>query len=312
MNWLPTSASTFAPGVDFVLWLVTIISVISCILIGFLLVYFVIKYRRKSDNDQTPAITHDSFLETLWTVIPTILCIVIFIYGYVFYDQYTTTPKNAVEINVTAKQWLWTFDYSNGKKTLNQLYVPIDQPIRLVMQSDDVLHSFFVPAFRVKQDLMGNRYTYINFTATKEGVFDIYCTEYCGTAHSNMLGKVHVLSKEKFASWEDGSAKKVQKASSNLPPAEVGRQLYSDKGCVACHSIDGADGVGPTWKGLFGKNRIFADGTSILADENYIKESILYPGEKILEGYGPVMPSYKGLLEDSDITAIIEYIKSLK
>jgi len=312
MNWLPTSASTFAPGVDFVLWLVTIISVISCILIGFLLVYFVIKYRRKSDNDQTPAITHDSFLETLWTVIPTILCIVIFIYGYVFYDQYTTTPKNAVEINVTAKQWLWTFDYSNGKKTLNELYVPIDQPIRLVMQSDDVLHSFFVPAFRVKQDLMGNRYTYINFTATKEGVFDIYCTEYCGTAHSNMLGKVHVLSKEKFASWEDGSAKKVQKASSNLPPAEVGRQLYSDKGCVACHSIDGADGVGPTWKGLFGKNRIFADGTSILADENYIKESILYPGEKILEGYGPVMPSYKGLLEDSDITAIIEYIKSLK
>jgi cytochrome c oxidase subunit 2 len=127
-----------------------------------------------------------------------------------------------------------------------------------------------------------------------------------------MLGKVHVLSKEKFASWEDGSAKKVQKASSNLPPAEVGRQLYSDKGCVACHSIDGADGVGPTWKGLFGKNRIFADGTSILADENYIKESILYPGEKIVEGYGPVMPSYKGLLEDSDITAIIEYIKSLK
>ena len=312
MNWLPVSASTFAPGVDFVLWLVTIISVISCILIGFLLVYFVIKYRRKSDNDQTPAITHDSFLETLWTVIPTILCIVIFIYGYVFYDQYTTTPKNAVEINVTAKQWLWTFDYSNGKKTLNELYVPIGQPIRLVMQSDDVLHSFFVPAFRVKQDLMGNRYTYINFTATKEGVFDIYCTEYCGTAHSNMLGKVHVLSKEKFASWEDGSAKKVQKASSNLPPAEVGRQLYSDKGCVACHSIDGADGVGPTWKGLFGKNRIFADGTSILVDENYIKESILYPGEKIVEGYGPVMPSYKGLLEDSDITAIIEYIKSLK
>ena len=312
MNWLPVSASTFAPGVDFVLWLVTIISVISCILIGFLLVYFVIKYRRKSDNDQTPAITHDSFLETLWTVIPTILCIVIFIYGYVFYDQYTTTPKNAVEINVTAKQWIWTFDYSNGKKTLNELYVPIGQPIRLVMQSDDVLHSFFVPAFRVKQDLMGNRYTYINFTATKEGVFDIYCTEYCGTAHSNMLGKVHVLSKEKFASWEDGSAKKAQKASSNLPPAEVGRQLYSDKGCVACHSIDGADGVGPTWKGLFGKNRIFADGTSILADENYIKESILYPGEKILEGYGPVMPSYKGLLEDSDITAIIEYIKSLK
>ena len=146
MNWLPQSASTFAPGVDLILWLVTIISVLSCVLIGFLLVYFCVKYKRKSDNDQTPAITHDSFLETLWTVIPTILCIVIFLYGYIYYDEYTTTPKNAVEINVTAKQWIWSFDYSNGKKTLNELYVPVNQPIRLVMQSDDVLHSFFVPA----------------------------------------------------------------------------------------------------------------------------------------------------------------------
>ena len=313
MKWLPESASTFAPGVDIILWLVTIISVISCVLIGFLLVYFVIKYRRKTDNDQTPAITHDSFLETLWTVIPTILCIVIFIYGYVYYDQYTTTPKNAIEVNVTAKQWIWSFDYSNGKKTLNELYVPVDQPIRLVMQSDDVLHSFFVPAFRVKQDLMGNRYTYINFTATKEGVYDLYCTEYCGTAHSDMLGKVHVLSKAEFALWEDGSADEAKKASAaKIPPAELGKQLYSSKGCVACHSIDGANGVGPTWKGLFAKNRAFTDGTSAKADENYIKESILYPGEKMVEGYGPVMPSYKGLLDDTEITAIIEYIKTLK
>ena len=149
MNWLPQSASTFAPGVDLILWLVTIISVLSCVLIGFLLVYFCVKYKRKSDNDQTPAITHDSFLETLWTVIPTILCIVIFLYGYIYYDEYTTTPKNAVEINVTAKQWIWSFDYSNGKKTLNELYVPVNPPSRSVMQSDEVLRSFFVPALRV-------------------------------------------------------------------------------------------------------------------------------------------------------------------
>ena len=313
MEWLPTSASTFAPGVDFILWLVTIISVLSCIVVGAMLVYLVVKYRRRSDNDSTPAITHDSFLETLWTVIPTILCVVIFIYGYVYYDEYTTTPKNDIEINVTGKQWIWSFDYANGKKTLNDLYVPVNQPIRLVMQSTDVLHSFFVPAFRVKQDLMGNRYTYINFTATKEGVYDLYCTEYCGTAHSDMLGKVHVLSEAKFAAWEDGSADKAKKASAaNIPPAELGKQLYSSKGCVACHSIDGADGVGPTWKGLFAKNRVFTDGTSASADENYIKESILYPGEKMVEGYGPVMPSYKGLLDDAEITAIIEYIKTLK
>ena len=312
MNWLPTSASTFAEGVDFTLWLATIISVISCILIGFLLIYFVIKYKRKTDNDPTPAITHDSFLETLWTIIPTILCIVIFIYGYVYYDQYTVTPKNAVEINVTGKRWIWTFDYSNGKKTLNDLYVPINQPIRLVMQSDDVLHSFFVPAFRVKQDLMGNRYTYINFTATKEGVYDLYCTEYCGASHSNMLGKVHVLSKAEYALWEDGSAKKVKSASADIPLDKLGEQLYTKNGCVACHSIDGSDGIAPSWKALFGAKRAFTDGTSAVADENYIKESILYPTEKLVTGYGPIMPSYKGLLDDKDITAIIEYIKTLK
>ena len=159
MKWLPPAASTFAYDVDFVLTLVTVISVVSCVLIAFLLIYFVIKYRRKTDNDPTPRITGDSFLETLWTVIPTILCIVIFIYGYIYYDEYTTTPKNAYEINVTARQWMWSFDYPNGKKTLNELYVPIDQPIRLVMQSEDVLHSFFVPAFRVKQDTICLLYT---------------------------------------------------------------------------------------------------------------------------------------------------------
>ena len=162
MEWLPVSASTYADKVDFVLTLINWISVVSCVLIAFLLIYFVIKYRRKTDNDPTPAITHDSFLETLWTVIPTILCIIIFLYGYVYYDEYTTTQENSYEINVNAKMWMWTFDYPNGKKTLNELYVPVNQPIRLVMQSEDVLHSFYVPAFRVKQDLMGNRYTFIN------------------------------------------------------------------------------------------------------------------------------------------------------
>ncbi|MEL0080421.1 MAG: cytochrome c oxidase subunit II [bacterium] len=312
MNWLPTSASTFAPEVDFVLWLVTIISVVSCILIGFLLIYFVIKYKKKSDNDQTPAITHDSFLETLWTVIPTILCIVIFIYGYVYYDRYTTVPENAYEINVTAKKWIWTFDYPNGKKTLGELYVPANKPIRLVMTSEDVLHSFFVPAFRVKQDVIGNRYTFINFTATKEGEFKVYCTEYCGSSHSNMLAKVHVLPELEYLKWESGESAKTSKIASDMPLDQIGKQLYSDKGCVACHSIDGAAGVGPSWKGLYNAKRIFTDGTSAAADENYLKESILYPGEKMVEGYGPVMPSYKGLLDDAEITALIEYIKTLK
>ena len=316
MNWLPTSASTFAPQVDSILFLVTIISVVSIILVSFMLIYFVFKYKRKSANDQTPAITHDSFLETLWTVIPTILCIVIFIYGYVYYDRYTTTPKDAYEINVTARRWSWSFAYPNGKKTFNELYVPINKPIRLVMQSDDVLHSFFVPAFRVKQDLIGNRYTFINFTPTKEGVFDIYCTEYCGLSHSDMIAKVHVVSEFEYAKWESGEEAKVENAYADMAPSKVGEQLYSSKGCVVCHSIDGANGVGPSWKALYGKKREFTDGSSELADENYIKNSILYPVKgpdaKLVKGYGPVMPSYQGLLSDSEITAIIEYIKTIK
>ncbi|MEE2975040.1 MAG: cytochrome c oxidase subunit II [Thermodesulfobacteriota bacterium] len=313
MEWLPPVASTFADKVDFVLILVTVISVASCVLIAFLLIYFVIKYRRRSDNDPTPAITGDSFLETLWTVIPTILCIVIFLYGYIYYDEYTTVDKNAYEINVKAQKWMWTFNYPNGKTTLNELYVPINKPIRLVMQSQDVLHSFFIPAFRVKQDLLGNRYTFINFTATKEGIYKIYCTEYCGAGHSDMGGKVHVLSAEKYASWEAGSDEDVVKASADLPLDEVGKGLYQSAGCVACHSIDGSEGgVGPTWKGLFGKNREFDDGSSGTADENYLRESIEIPSAKIVKGYMPVMPAYKGVLNDSQITALIEYIKSLK
>ena len=313
MTWLPPSASTFAPNVDFVLMLITVISVISCVLISFLLIYFVIKYRRKTDDDPTPAITHDSFLETLWTIIPTILCIVIFLYGYVYYDEYTTTPKNAYEINVTGQSWMWTFDYSNGKKTLNELYVPINQPIRLVMQSKDVLHSFFVPAFRVKQDVVGGRYTFINFTATQEGVFKIYCTEYCGTGHSDMGGKVHVLSKDKYAAWQSDSGSKIVNASADIPLDQVGAELRNSKGCVVCHNIDGAaGGTGPTWKGLFGKKRNFEDGSSTIADENYLRESIEYPTEKMVKGYQPLMPAYKGLLADYEITAIIEYIKTLK
>ena len=316
MDWLPTSASTFAPQVDSILWLVTIISVVSCILVGFLLIYFVVKYRKRSDNDQTPAITHDSFLETLWTVIPTILCILIFIYGYVYYDKYTTPTKGAYEINVTAQRWSWSFAYPNGKKTFNELYVPVNKPVRLVMQSKDVLHSFFVPAFRVKQDVIGNRYTFINFTPTKEGVFDIYCTEYCGISHSDMLAKVHVVSDIEYAKWESGDSDDVENAYAGMAPDKIGEQLYSSKGCVACHSIDGANGVGPSWKALFGQEREFTDGTKEIADENYIKTSILYPVNppqgKVVKGYAPVMPSYQGLLTDSEITAIIEYIKTIK
>jgi cytochrome c oxidase subunit 2 len=223
-----------------------------------------------------------------------------------------TPPKDAVDITVTGKQWLWTFEYYNGKKTLNELYVRQNRPVRMVMRADDVLHSFFVPAFRVKQDLIPGRYTQLWFTPTKIGTFDLFCAEYCGTGHSKMLGKVIVLSPEAYDIWEKGVAVDDGEAVASLPPAELGEKLYKGKGCNACHSVDGSVVIGPSFKGLYEREGELEDGASYTADENYIRQSILEPQEQIVEGFQPVMPSFKGILSDAEITAIIAYMKTLK
>ncbi|MBI2487963.1 MAG: cytochrome c oxidase subunit II [Deltaproteobacteria bacterium] len=312
MNWLPEQASDFAGRVDTVIWFVTIISLISFILITIGLVYFAIKYRRRSENDETPYITGNLFLEMLWTVIPSILVMVIFVYGFVVYRDMRTPPQDALEVNVTGKQWLWQFQYQNGKSTINELYVQQDKPVKVVMRSDDVIHSFFVPAFRVKQDLIGGMYTYLWFTPTKVGIFDLYCAEYCGTGHSAMLGKVIVMSPEAYDRWEKGEEEEEGKAVAGLPPDQLGEKLYKERGCNACHSIDGSTLVGPTWKGLFGHEVSLTDGSTVTADENYIRQSILEPQAKMVKGFGPVMPAFKGILSDDDVAAIIAYIKTLK
>ena len=245
-------------------------------------------------------------------MIPSILLILLFVYGFVVYKDMRTPPKDAVDITVTGKQWLWTFEYYDGKKTLNELYVRLNRPVRMIMRADDVLHSFFVPAFRVKQDLMPGRYTQLWFTPTMIGTFDIFCAEYCGTGHSKMLGKVIVLSPEAYDIWEKGVAVDGGEAVASLPPAELGEKLYKGKGCNACHSVDGSVVIGPSFKGLYERTGELEDGASYRADENYIRQSILEPQEQIVEGFQPVMPSFKGILSDAEITAIIAYMKTLK
>ena len=312
MKWLPEQASDFAAKVDAVIWFVTIISLVSFLLITIGLVYFAIKYRRRSENDETPYITGNHFLEILWTVIPSILVMVIFVYGFVVYKEMRTPPQDALEVNVIGKQWLWQFQYQNGKSTINELYVQQDKPVKMVMRSDDVLHSFFVPAFRVKQDLVGGMYTYLWFTPTKVGIFDLYCAEYCGTGHSAMLAKVIVMSPEAYDRWERGGETEEGEAVAGLPPDQLGEKLYKERGCNACHSIDGSTLVGPTWKGLFGHEVSMTDGSTVTADENYIRQSILEPQAKMVKGFGPVMPAFKGILSDDEVAAIIAYIKTLK
>lgn len=311
MNWIPEAASSFAGRVDAVLWFITIISLIFFVLISALLVYFAWKYRRKQEDEETPYITGSVLFEALWTVIPSILLFVIFAYGFVVYRDMRTPPKEASEINVIAKQWIWQFQYTNGKTSVNELFLQQNRPVKLVMKSDDVIHDLFVPAFRAKMDILGNIYTYQWFTPTEVGVYDFYCAEYCGTGHSAMLGKVFVLSPEAYQRWESGDAEKKE-AVAGLSPVDQGKQLYAQRGCNACHTVDGGPGIAPTFKGLFGRQEALQSGGEVTADENYIRESILEPQAKIVQGFPPVMPSFKGILNDQEISAVIAYLKTLQ
>ncbi len=313
-TWIPESASNLAASVDNITLFVTVVSVFFFVLISVVLVVFSIKYRRKSEDQQTSYITHNLVFETIWTIIPTILLMVIFAWGWIAFKELRNPPAEAVDVNLTAKQWLWEFSYLDGRKSLNELFVQQNKPVRLIMRSDDVLHSFFVPQFRVKQDILPGNYTQLWFTPTKVGTFDLLCAEYCGSGHSQMLAKVTVLSPEAFARWEKGDefADQGMAVAAVVSPAELGKDLYSQRGCLACHSIDGKEVIGPTFKNLYGKTETLADDSTVLVDENYLMESIYEPNAKMVKGYPPTMPSFKGILTEKEVTAIIEYIKTLK
>lgn len=313
MNWIPEIASSFADKVDGVLWFITVLSLVFFVLITILLIVFSFKYKRRTENDVTPHITGNETFEVIWTVIPTILLLAIFAYAFVVYEEMRTPPADAVEINVTAKQWLWVFKYPDGKSTINELNVQHNRPVKMIMRADDVLHSFYVPAFRVKQDVVPGMYTQLWFKPIKIGTYNLFCTEYCGTGHSEMLAKVNVMSPEAYTRWEKGDEEEAGAGvAAAKSPEELGASLYTNKGCNACHSVDGAPGVGPSFKGLFGKNEALQDGTSVDVDENYLRESILIPQAKIVKGFAPVMPAFKGLLKDEEVDALITYIKTLK
>jgi cytochrome c oxidase subunit 2 len=258
-------------------------------------------------------------------------------WGYSVYNSLTRTPADAYEVRVIGKQWLWQFQYDDGKTTVNELYVPVNKPVKLVMTSDDVLHSFFIPNFRVKQDVVPGMYSSVWFEANVPGKHQVYCTEYCGTSHSQMLAQVIVLSDQQWADWKrgkkigdipraaDGAGQPLAqgdtpapasndsvKLTASAPMAAQGKQLMMTKGCVACHSDDGTTKVGPTFKGAWGHEVAMIDGSKVKVDENYIRESIMKPQAKLVKGYGPVMPTFAGLINESEMNSIISYIQSLK
>lgn len=313
MNWLrslllPGEGSSYARDVDNLFVFIVLLSAVFFVLIAALTAWFAYRYRRSRSAGATPHFTHNLKLELTWSLIPLALVILIFFWGFGVYMNATTAPGDALEIQVTAKKWLWAFEYPNGTRTINEIHVPVNRPVKLVMSSEDVIHSFFVPSFRVKQDVLPNRYTELWFTPTQPGVHAVLCAEYCGKSHSDMLGKIFVDDDAAYQKWlEEGD-----ETTRTMPLKDLGALLYESRGCSTCHSIDGQRGQGPSFKGIFGRQEKMSDGKMALADENYLRESILQPQAKIVAGYEGIMPTFQGLLREREINALIEYIKSLK
>jgi cytochrome c oxidase subunit 2 len=305
--WLPKASSTLAGSVDQAWDWAMLNGVVFFLIVMLPLAYFVVKYKRRSDKDVTSPVAHNTLIETIWTVIPTAICIALFFVGLAGYIGSSVAPKDAFEINVTAQKWSWTFTYPNGTVSAGKLVVPKGRPVRLVMSSVDVIHSFFVPEFRVKQDVIPGQYTSVWFEATEAKETAVLCTEYCGNGHSEMMATVEVLEPQKFDEWLETGGE-----DNSVPPAERGKQLFTQWSCNTCHSIDGSKGIGPSFQGLFGKDETLMDGSTAKVDENYVRESILQSTAKVVKGYAPIMPVFQGQLKDAQVDALVAYIKTLK
>lgn len=305
--WFPEAASKTALQTDalfdFILW----ISVFFMVLITGLILGFVWKYRRRPGVEAERTATHSTPLELTWTIIPTILVIFIFYFGISSYVDIRTPPRNANEIQVTGQKWKWLFTYPNGL-IASDLHVPVGEATRLTMRSEDVIHSLYIPAMRIKLDVVPGRYSKMWFTPLAVGQHQIFCAEYCGQGHSSMGAQLYVHTQEDYEKWlRDEEDKLLTRA-----PVDLGADLYKSRGCAQCHSVDGSRGTGPSFKGVYGEMQALSDGTKVLADENYLHESIIEPQAKIVQGFAPVMPTFKGKLKDKEIAGLIEYIKSLK
>ena len=307
--WLPEQAATSAHVIDAPFMFILIASTIMLIGVTFYLFYLPWKYRRRSSADVPYPVKENHLLEMSWIVIPTILVFIVFFWGFKAHVDTVVAPADAYEVNVQGKKWLWQFNYNEGITTTNELVVPANRPVKLIMNSVDVLHSFYVPEFRIKHDVLPNRYSTVWFEAVRADTFQILCTEYCGTGHSVMGAKVIALGAQEWNEWvASGGGKGIQPGDS---PVELGEARYTKNVCNTCHSIDGSSKVGPSFLGHWGETRNFVDGGSAVMDEDYTRESILYPAAHIVEDYQPVMPSYQGQLSDGEVYALIQYIKSI-
>jgi cytochrome c oxidase subunit II len=299
----PEQASAQAAQVDGIYFFMVAVTAFFSLLIASLLVAFAIKYHRQH-KDEVGVPMHGALgLELLWTIIPFCITMVMFVWGAkVFFDAYRP-PKGAMEIYIVGKQWMWKAQHMDGMREINELHVPVGRPVKLTMGSEDVLHSFFIPAFRMKADVIPGRYNVLWFTATKPGKYHLFCAEYCGTKHSGMIGWVYAMEPTEFQTWLGGG-----KASDS--PAAAGEKLFTDLVCISCHRDD-AQARGPQLKGLFGHAVQLQSGGTVVADESYIRESIVNPQAKIVSGFQPIMPTFQGLVTEEQLLQLIAYVRSL-
>jgi cytochrome c oxidase subunit 2 len=297
----PARASAGAANVDALYIFLVALSVFMCLAIFTLILVFAVKYRRRP-GVEAEQIEGSTALEITWSVIPFVIFLFIFAWGAVIYFRERTPPRDSTEVYVVAKQWMWKLQHEEGQREINELHVPADRDIKLIMTSQDVIHSFYVPAFRIKQDVLPGRYTTAWFHPTKPGTYHLFCAEYCGTQHSSMIGHIVVMEPAAYQAWLSGGPA--------VPLPATGQKLFAEMGCITCHRFDGK-GRGPNLVGVFGNPVALEDGRTVTADENYIRQCILNSRGQVVKGYPLIMPVFQGQLSEEQVNALVAYIKSL-
>jgi cytochrome c oxidase subunit II len=299
----PEQASSNAAAVDALLFFLLGVSGFFALLISVLVIYFAVRYRRRPDAPPTPRIEGALRLELFWSVIPLLISLLIFVWGVNLYFQLARPPENALEVYVVGKQWMWKLQHSGGQREINELHVPLGQPLKLSLISEDVIHDFFVPAFRAKVDVVPGNYSHLWFQPTKKGQYHLFCSQYCGTNHSGMIGTVYVQEPAEYQAWLN------QRAEGSL--ALEGRKIFLKFRCTSCHSAD-AQARAPVLESLYLQRVPLRDGSTVVADETYLRESVLKPDAKIVAGYEAIMPTFQGQINEEEMIRLVAFLKALR
>ena len=298
----PPEASTIAPYMDALYFFLLLITIVGLVLVGMLVVGFSIRYRRQR-NPVATQVEGSTLLEATWTIIPLALFLICFVWGAVLYFRIYNPPANSMNIYIVGKQWMWKAEHPGGQHEINSLHVPIGRPVQLTMISQDVFHSFSIPDFRVKREVVPGRYTTVWFNATVPGTYHLFCTQYCGTQHSGMIGDIVALTPEDYEKW-------TQQSTSGMSLAQNGERLFASMGCNACHNGTAA-ARGPSLAGVYGSHLTLSNGSQVLVNEAYLRDAILNPSQHVTAGYAPIMPTYQGQISEDGLIYLVEYIRNL-